>query len=57
MILLLGCVGVGKDAAPAAHIEYPFALQRSQAIDPVQPERIDLVKRPKLAFGIPPTVG
>ncbi len=48
---------VGKDAAAAADVEDALALQRREAIDPVEAQRIDLMQRPEVALGIPPAVG
>jgi hypothetical protein len=32
-------------------------LQSRQAVDPVEPQRIDLVQRPEIALRIPPAMG
>jgi hypothetical protein len=48
---------VGKDAAAAADIEDALALQRREAVDPVEAQRVDLMQRPEIAFRVPPAVG
>jgi len=47
----------GQDAAAAADIEHPLAGQRGPLVDPVEPQRIDLVQRTKRSGRIPPPVG
>ena len=45
-----------QDAAAAAHVQHTLACQGAVPVDPVEPQRIDLVQRPELAVGIPPAV-
>ena len=48
---------VGEDAAAAADVENTLALERREAVDPVEAQRVDLVQRPEIALGVPPAVG
>jgi len=48
---------IGQDAAAATDVQRRLALQAAEAVDPVQSQGIDLVKRLEFTFGIPPAVG
>src|SRR5690606_32855993 len=49
--------GLAEDAAAAAHVQHLLAGQADALIDPVDPQRVDLVQRLELAFHVPPAVG
>ena len=49
--------GVRQDAPAASDIHDALAGEAHMPLDPVQTQRIDLMKRAELAFGIPPFVG
>ena len=57
LVVGMGIFRTSKDAAAAAHIEHGLALDARQAVDPVEPQRVDLVQRTELALGVPPAVG
>ena len=48
---------VSRDAAATAHIEDLLARECRQLVDPVEPQRVDLMKRFELAVRVPPAVG
>jgi hypothetical protein len=48
---------VRQDAAATTDIQHALARHAPMRFDPVEPQRVDLVERAELAFGIPPTVG
>ncbi|MNC35393.1 hypothetical protein D3C75_838770 [compost metagenome] len=59
-----GCYGraaqghrLAEDAAAAADVEHPLAGQADALVDPVDPQRVDVVQRLELAFAVPPAVG
>jgi len=48
---------LGQDAAPAADIQYGFPGQADALVNPVQAQRIDVVKRLEFRIRIPPAAG
>src|SRR5690606_17546940 len=48
--------GLAEDAAAATDVQYALAGQADALVDPVDPQRIDVVQRFELAFAIPPAV-
>ena len=46
----------GENAAAAADVDDALPDEITMARDVVQAQRIDVVQRPKLAFGIPPSM-
>ena len=48
---------LGEDAAAAADVEHALAAQAGEAVDPVQPQRVDLVQRPEFARRCPTSGG
>jgi hypothetical protein len=48
--------GFSKDAAAAADIENFFSLQRCDAVDMIQPQRVDFVQGAEFALWVPPAV-
>ena len=49
--------GLAEDAAAAAYIEDLFAGQVNALVNPVDPQRVDVVQRLELAFAVPPAMG
>ncbi|MNZ68379.1 hypothetical protein D3C78_866440 [compost metagenome] len=49
--------GFTEDAAAAADIEDLLAGQLDPLVDPVDPQRVDVVQRLELALAVPPAVG
>src|SRR5690606_24366376 len=49
--------GLTQNAATTADVEYLLACKRDVFVDPVDPQRIDLVQWLELAFAIPPAMG
>ncbi|MCY1450715.1 hypothetical protein D9M71_675410 [compost metagenome] len=49
--------GLAEDAAAAADVEDLLAGQADALVDPVDPQRVDIVQRLELAFAVPPAVG
>src|SRR5438105_4904241 len=47
---------LGENAAAAADVEHALSRKRGALVDPVEPQRIDLVQRAKLAVRIPPAM-
>jgi len=47
----------GQNTAAAAHVQHTLAAQRGAFVNPVQPQRVDLVQRLEFGVGVPPAGG
>jgi hypothetical protein len=47
---------IAQDAAATTHVDHPLSAQSRQRVDPVEPQRIDLMQGAKFAVFVPPAM-